>query len=86
LARTRAGIARLIEAYREQLISLDELRTRMPSLRHREAAIQTQLAALEAAAGRTWRSPRASKAFSPSSTVPRGARSPTRATAGGQRV
>jgi site-specific DNA recombinase len=48
LARTRAGITRLIEAYQEQLISLDELRTRMPPLRHREAAIHTQLAALEA--------------------------------------
>jgi hypothetical protein len=48
LPGTRAGITRLIEAYQEQLISLDELRTRMPPLRHREAAIQTQLAALEA--------------------------------------
>jgi len=38
LARLRAGITRLIEAYQEQLISLDELRTRMPSLRHREMA------------------------------------------------
>lgn len=35
LARIRAGIARLIEAYQEQLMSPDELRTRMPSLRQR---------------------------------------------------
>jgi site-specific DNA recombinase len=48
LARIRAGITRLIEAYQEQLISLDELRTRMPSLRHREMAVQSQLAALDA--------------------------------------
>jgi site-specific DNA recombinase len=48
LVRTRAGITRLIEAYQEQLISLDELRTRMPPLRHRETAAQAQLAALEA--------------------------------------
>jgi hypothetical protein len=48
LARLRAAITRLIEAYQEQLISLDELRTRMPSLRHREMAVQNQLAALDA--------------------------------------
>jgi site-specific DNA recombinase len=33
LARIRAGVTRLIEAYQEQLISLDDLRTRMPPLR-----------------------------------------------------
>jgi site-specific DNA recombinase len=48
LARIRAGITRLIEAYQEQLLSLDELRTRMPPLRQRETTVQTQLAALEA--------------------------------------
>jgi site-specific DNA recombinase len=48
LTRTRAAITRLIEAYQEQLISLDELRTRMPLLRRREATVQAQLAALEA--------------------------------------
>jgi site-specific DNA recombinase len=48
LARVRAAITRLIEAYQEQLISLDELRTRMPTLRQRETVLQTQLAALEA--------------------------------------
>jgi site-specific DNA recombinase len=47
LTRLRASITRLIEAYQEQLVSLDELRTRMPPLRHREAAVQAQLAALE---------------------------------------
>jgi site-specific DNA recombinase len=48
LARTRAGITRLIEAYQEQLISLEELRTRMPSLRQRETTLQAHLATLEA--------------------------------------
>jgi site-specific DNA recombinase len=48
LARIRAGMTRLIEAYQEQLISLDELRTRMPSLRQRETTLQAQLATLEA--------------------------------------
>jgi site-specific DNA recombinase len=48
LARIRAGITRLIEAYQEQLISLDELRTRMPPLRQRETTAQAQLATLEA--------------------------------------
>ena len=47
LVRVRAGITRLIEAYQEQLVSLDELRSRMPALRQREAALQAQLAALE---------------------------------------
>ncbi len=48
LVRIRAGMARLIEAYQEQLISLEELRTRMPALRQRKTAVQSQLAALEA--------------------------------------
>ena len=47
---TRAGgaIERLIEAYQEQLISLDELRARMPALRKRQSTLQAQLDALEA--------------------------------------
>jgi site-specific DNA recombinase len=48
LARIRAGMTRLIEAYQEQLISLDELRTRMPPLRQRETIVQAQLATLKA--------------------------------------
>jgi site-specific DNA recombinase len=47
---TRAGgaIERLIEAYQEQLISLDELRGRMPALRKRQSTLQAQLDALDA--------------------------------------
>jgi site-specific DNA recombinase len=48
LARVKAGSARLIEAYQEQLITLDELRARMPTLRKRETTITAQLAALAA--------------------------------------
>jgi len=48
LVRIRAGITRLIEAYQEQLVSLDELRSRMPPLRQREGTVRAQLAALEA--------------------------------------
>lgn len=48
LARVRAGTGRLIEAYQEQLIALEELRERMPKLRKRETTLSAQLAALEA--------------------------------------
>jgi site-specific DNA recombinase len=47
---TRAGAAtgRLIEAYQEQLITLDELRARAPALRKREATLRAQLDTLDA--------------------------------------
>jgi site-specific DNA recombinase len=48
LARASGGIARLLEAYQEQLVTLDELRDRMPELRKREATIRSQLDALDA--------------------------------------
>lgn len=48
LARVRAGNARLIEAYQESLLSLEELRERMPALRKRETTLAVQLDALEA--------------------------------------
>src|SRR5436190_319203 len=48
LARADAAIARLIEAYQEQLISLDELRARTPALRKRQSALRAQLDALDA--------------------------------------
>jgi len=48
LARTTTAIGRLVEAYQEQLITLDELRARMPELRKTEATIRTQLDALDA--------------------------------------
>ncbi|MER6379907.1 rhodanese-like domain-containing protein [Streptomyces sp. NPDC001127] len=38
----------MIEAYQEQLITIDELRARMPDLRTREVGLRSQLDALEA--------------------------------------
>jgi site-specific DNA recombinase len=43
LTRTRKSMDRLLTAYQEDLLSLDELRRRMPELRHREHALQTEL-------------------------------------------
>ena len=48
LVLIRSASARLIEAYREQLLTLEELRVRMPTLRKRETTVQTQLAAFDA--------------------------------------
>jgi site-specific DNA recombinase len=41
------AITRLIEAYQEQLLSLEELRGRMPGLRKRQTTLRAQLDALE---------------------------------------
>jgi site-specific DNA recombinase len=46
LAKAGAAITRLIKAYQEELISLEELRERMPELRARETGLRTQLDAL----------------------------------------
>ena len=43
LARARKSMDRLLTAYQEELLSLDELRRRMPELRQREHALQTEL-------------------------------------------
>lgn len=43
LARTRKGMERLVTAYQESLLSLEELRTRMPELRRREQTLQAEL-------------------------------------------
>ena len=48
LTRAAGAIERLIEAYQEQLISLNELRARMPTLRKRQTTLQAQLEALDA--------------------------------------
>ena len=48
LTRASAAVERLIEAYQEQLISLEELRARMPALRKRQTALQAQLDSLDA--------------------------------------
>jgi len=50
LRRTERGIQRLVEAYQEELITLVELRRRMPDLRKKATALRAQLEALEAQA------------------------------------
>jgi site-specific DNA recombinase len=50
LAKTGKSIAAMITAFSEQLITIDELRTRMPALRARETGIKDQIAALDAQA------------------------------------
>ena len=47
LTRADGAIERLIEAYQERLISLDELRARMPTLRKRQSTLRAQLDSLE---------------------------------------
>jgi site-specific DNA recombinase len=47
-ARTATAISRLLEAYQEQLLSLDELRSRMPALRVKQHTLAAQLDALQA--------------------------------------
>jgi site-specific DNA recombinase len=48
LARAESAITRLIEAYQEQLISIDELRGRTPPLRKSQSTLRAQLDALDA--------------------------------------
>ena len=48
-ARFHNKINRLLNAYQEDLLSLDELRNRMPELRKREQTIQSELHSLESA-------------------------------------
>jgi site-specific DNA recombinase len=48
LTKASASINRLIKAYQEELISLEELRERMPELRSRETSLRSQLDTLAA--------------------------------------
>ena len=50
LAKAGTGITAMIEAFSEQLITIDELRARMPHLRSREANLRRQIDALDAQA------------------------------------
>ncbi len=47
LTKTTTAIARMIEAFQEQMITIDELRARMPELRTRETNLRGQLDALD---------------------------------------
>jgi len=50
LAKTTASIAAMITAFSGQLLTIDELRARMPDLRARETGLKDQIAALAAQA------------------------------------
>jgi site-specific DNA recombinase len=55
VARVRKSMERLMTAYQEDLMSLDDLRRRMPELRKREQAISAELNAIESQlADRAW--------------------------------
>jgi len=47
LTRVQKGIDRLLDAYQENLLSLSELRTRIPELKKRESALKSELQNLE---------------------------------------
>jgi site-specific DNA recombinase len=47
LAKATTAITRMIEAFQEQLITIDELRARMPDLRARQSNLRGQLNALD---------------------------------------
>ncbi|HET9116031.1 MAG TPA: recombinase family protein [Gaiellaceae bacterium] len=48
LIRAERAISRLVDAYQDEQITLDELRTRMPELRRREQALRAERDAIEA--------------------------------------
>ncbi|MGI8429318.1 MAG: hypothetical protein ACR2OB_08450 [Solirubrobacteraceae bacterium] len=48
LTRAQNALRRLIDGYQEQLITLEELRARMPELRKRETTLRAELDALDA--------------------------------------
>ena len=48
LAKATASVTAMIEAYSEQLITIDELRAKMPHLRARETSLRGQIDALDA--------------------------------------
>jgi site-specific DNA recombinase len=50
MARARKSIERLLDAYQENLLDLEELRKRMPELRKREKTLGSELQSLEVAA------------------------------------
>jgi site-specific DNA recombinase len=50
LAKTTTSITAMVTAFSEQLITIDELRARMPALRARETSLKDQITALDAQA------------------------------------
>ena len=50
IIRVNKSIEKLLDAYQEDLLQLDELRSRMPALRKRETALKSELNSIESAA------------------------------------
>ena len=50
IIRVNKSIEKLLDAYQEDLLQLDELRSRMPVLRKREAALKSELNSIDSAA------------------------------------
>lgn len=50
ITRQQKGIERLLNAYQEGLLELDELRSRLPTLRKKSEALRSELRSLEATA------------------------------------
>ena len=50
LAKAASSITAMIEAFSEQLLTIDELRARMPNLRARQASLRAQIGTLDAQA------------------------------------
>ena len=50
IIRANKSIEKLLDAYQEDLIQLDELRSRMPALRKREATLKSELISIDSAA------------------------------------
>jgi site-specific DNA recombinase len=50
IIRVNKSIEKLLDAYQEDLIQLDELRSRMPALRKREATLKSELISIDSAA------------------------------------
>jgi site-specific DNA recombinase len=48
LTRATKSVARLVHAYQEDLLTLDELRARMPDLRAKETSLRSSLASIDA--------------------------------------
>jgi site-specific DNA recombinase len=48
ITRVQKGVERLLDAYQEGLLSLEQLRRRMPELKKRESALRTELQTVEA--------------------------------------
>jgi hypothetical protein len=78
LAKASASVTAMIEAFSEQLITIDEFRARMPHLRARQANLRGQIDALDArpptpSSQTTWKASSPGLAIAPPPPTPRNA-------------